>query len=453
MADTILSNKLFSTRNVVLNELYIVNSFGDILSLKNIFNLLNLYEDIYSCSMYGSIQLIDGIAAFANLGLHGNEYLHISFNRPGETDDYQKFRKSFRIYKATNREPNGAVQSYVLHFCSEEQVFNNQVTLSKTFKNASPTDYVLDVCKHNLKINTAKIDNANFEKSMGSTEYVMTRHKPFEAIKLFEANAYNTNESPFLFFENRLGYNFMSLETLFTRDPIAKLHYNTVKLTEEQDDAPFKNSTDVSNFSFDSVFDVLGNTKKPAYSGRLYTLDLIGQKYKRFDYSALDAKAQRSMSDKNYPFNNAKNRNNKALYEEYETDVNLWLTNLDQSNQTYLRSKAYRVNSTNIEKTILQRKAQLNLLNGTVLKVAVAGNPQFSVGFTIDFDLPAMTPNGKAARLIDPYHSGKYLITHVRHTLSPSTELQTFLTLAKNSVATPHSVTNSPTEYVKARNI
>lgn len=447
------TNKAVSTSDVVINAVYLINSSGKQVSLKNIFNVINIYEDIFSSSVSGTIQLIDGVDAISDLGIHGTEFLYISFNRPGETADNLKYKRAFRIYKAANREPNGSVQSYVLHFCSEEQVFSNQQTISKTFKNGSPTDYIKSVCTGILKTNKAKINDANFEKALGATEYVLTRYKPFEAIKLFTENSYNVHESPFMFFENRDGYNFLSIESMFDRTPITTLNYNTAKMTRDQTDAAFKNSTDITRFSFDSVFDVLNNTKNSAYSGRLYTLDLLKQKYSKNDYSAINRFNQKSLLDDYFPINDARNRNDKTMFEEYGTDVNFWLTNYNQSNSPYLASKLYRVNNTNVEKTLLQRKMQLQLLKNTVISCGVAGNPLYSPGYVINFNMPAFTPNKKSERLLDPYHSGKYLITNVRHVITPSGGLQTYLQMAKNSVSAPYDSATNSKEYKLARDL
>jgi hypothetical protein len=232
-----------------------------------------------------------------------------------------------------------------------------------------------------------------------------------------------------------------------------KLNFNTAKFTQDQTTAASLNANDINSFQFNVSFDVLENTKKSAYNGRLYTLDLITQKYKMNDYSLVNSSNKKIMMDGYFPLNNAKNRNNKAMYEEYDTQINYWLTNKGQTNNPYFISKRHRIVETGVERTLMQRRVQLNLLRSTELQCIVPGNPFYSAGYLVEFDMPAFIPNSENERAIDPHHSGKYLISGVRHTITPSDGLQTLLTLCKNSVRDPFNLVKSENqEYSKARN-
>jgi hypothetical protein len=448
-------NKNSSTRDVKIDAITIVNSLGIPKDVTSLFNVINIYEDIFMPVVSGSIQLIDGVDLFSAIGLHGNEYLYISFSRPGENTNDAKYKRTFRIYKATERKPAGKTQaqSYVLHFCSEELVFSNQITLSRKLHGMNASQYAVDICSFDLKTNLKKLNGNNFERSFGSTNFMLTRYKPLEALEYLASQSYNENESTFLFFENKDGFNFISLESLFKRPVLNKLNFNTAKFTQDQTTAASLNANDVNSFQFNVSFDVLENTKKSAYNGRLYTLDLITQKYKVNDYSLVNSSNKKIMMDGYFPLNNAKNRNNKAMYEEYDTQINYWLTNKGQTNNPYFISKRHRIVETGVERTLMQRRVQLNLLRSTELQCIVPGNPFYSAGYLVEFDMPAFIPNSENERAIDPHHSGKYLISGVRHTITPSDGLQTLLTLCKNSVRDPFNLVKSENqEYSKARN-
>jgi hypothetical protein len=452
MADT---NTNTSTRDVVINTIDIVNSAGQKESVKEgMFNVLNIYENIYSPTITGSIQIIDGINLYSKLKLHGNEYITISFNRPNENLEDQKYKKTFRIYKVTDRKPlpKRQAQTYVLHFCSEELIFSNQITLSKKYADATSTNYVYSICKDILKINSKKLPLSNFESSLGTSEYILTKYKPFEAIEYITKNSFNFNESTFLFFENRDGFNFKSIEKLFENKVVNTLDYNTAKMTNEQDTAAFSNSNDVNNFKFEKTFDILDNTSKPTYSGKLLTLDLITQKYADYNYSHVNGLSRNSLIDGVFPINDAKNRNEKTMYEEYDGQINYWLTNYNQTNKQYFISKNVRVVNTNIERTLLQRETQLNMLKNTELHCIVPGNQFYTVGYLVEFNVPAFIPGQKSERANDPYYSGKYLITGVRHVITPSGGMQTALRLSKNSTAISlGQAKDSDGNYRKAR--
>lgn len=450
MADITAPSKTTSSRDVIVDEITIVGSNGLILQFQSAFSGLNIYEDIFSSVVSGEIFINDGVDAYSRLGIHGNEYITIRFSKPNAKAG-EKFERTFRIYKCSDRKPSGNIQQYTLYFCSEEAIFSNQLIVSKAFKGSSFTEYAKSVCKM-LKVNKAKMRGINFETSFGDHDVTVTKQKPLDAIQFFAKNAYNDHESTFIFFENNDGFNFRSLESLFNREPLISLKYSTAKLVNDPAESPFALVNEVANFKFDNSFDIMKNTQTSGYSGKLYTLDLINQTYKSKNYSIATIKNQHLMIDDNFPLNSSRNRNDKAMYEEFDTSVNFALTNYDQKNNPYLLSKVYRPQATNIEKTLLQRKMQLQLLENTTLECQVPGHPIYSAGYTVEFDIPAMTPNQQNQRIIDPFHSGKYLITAVRHTLTPKDGLQTFLRLAKNSSASQYDTGNT-NEYKKARSL
>lgn len=449
-------NTNVSTRDLIVSEIKIISSNGKIKDLNQgpLYNAINIYENINSSIVNGSIQIIDGIGMYSDLGIHGNEYLYITFSRPGETSAGERYTKAFRIYKSSFKKPadKSQIQTYVLYFCSEEGVFSNQQTISRAFQGGNAAEYVYNICRYDLKVRQQKVDPNNFENSYGSNSFTLTRYKPFDAIQYLASRSYNANESTFVFFENKDGFNFLSLEKLFDRNQITTLKYSTAKYTSDQATAAFENANDMYDFTFDSAFNVFDRTQKGAFSSRLFTLDLVRQKYTRNDYSVLNAMNKNIMMDGYFPFNDTKNRNNRALYEEYESNIKFWLTNKERTNAPYFVNNGIRSNDTYIEQTIQQRNMQLSLLDNTKIRCVVPGNPNYSAGYLLEFEMPAFTPNGLNERVSDPYYTGKYLITAVRHVIVPGS-LQTVLELSKNSVSAPFDLSTNDPQFKNAQKL
>jgi hypothetical protein len=445
-----------STRDVVFNSVSIIDSTsGKPKELTGLWNTINIYEDIFSQTITGTIQLKDGINVYSQLGLHGQEYLYLSFNKPGQNEKETKYNRTFRIYKVSEKEPTESqAQQYVIHFCSEELIFSNQLTISRSLKGQTISDYVYSICSRDLRININKLDYLNnFENSAGIQDFVIPSMHPLDAIQLLTDNAFSTNYSPFLFFENTQGFNFLSLEGIFTRNPLTVLNYSNAKITEDASTAAFKNANQISKFKYQNSFDMLRNSQRLTYSGRLYTLDLLRQKYDQLDYSINQLDQRNFIDGKNLPINNAKNRNEKSLLEEYGTKYFYHVTNKGQTNTPYLSSRGFRVTDTNIENSLVQRESQLNLLNNTVLNCTVPGNILFTVGNIVEVEMPSFAPNRPNERNIDPYLSGRYLISAVRHVLVPSGGHQTLIRLSKNSYSSsldPADIASAG--YRKARN-
>ena len=439
-----------SAKDNLIEKIEIISPSGKIENITFHFDVLSIFENIYSPVVTGYIQITDAINLYSQIGFNGTEYIRIKFKKPGDETSYLK---TFRIYKSTGRQPSERNQSqiYVLHFCSEEMIFSNQQTISTTFKNESAAAYIISILKRYLKSNPSKLQLDCFEDSLGLNEFVVTQQKPFEAIKIIMKYAHGFQGSPFLFYENNQGFNFKSLEKLMNQNPIAELKYSTAKMYNDENDSAQKNANEMMKFVFDNSFDMLASTKKPAFSGTLRTLDLIRQKYTTITNSLTNRGADSSLLEKRLPVGFATNRDGKTVYDEYGTHIKYALTNYDQTNSQYFLDRGIRVQNTNIEKVLMQREMQLAILNNTKLRCTVPGNPNYTVGFVVDFKLPGFTQEDPNERMLDPYQSGKYLITAVRHTFAEAEGYESALELCKNSSRAAYgSATGNNQEYKRA---
>lgn len=94
------------------------------------------------------------------------------------------------------------------------------------------------------------------------------------------------------------------------------------------------------------------------------------------------------------------------------------------------------------------------------LKLLVPGNSIIQAGDMISFDLPLMRPLGQDKQLPNPYYTGRYLVTGVKHSLSVvAQQYNMVLECYKDAVHTPfeletdNSTLEKPKELTKAVNI
>jgi hypothetical protein len=198
-----LNNTAKSADDVRIIELTLISSNGKNADLRKIFNTLNIYEDIFEHVITGTIQLIDGVNLLGEFAIHGNEYLNVVLEKVGLTSKEARYQKLFRIYKITDREksPASQTQTYVLHFCSEELVFSNQQSISRSFFGKNTRDYVKAICKSDLQISDSKL--GAFDQSKGLTEFALTRKNPLDAIQYLTEQSFGDSNSPFFFYENK----------------------------------------------------------------------------------------------------------------------------------------------------------------------------------------------------------------------------------------------------------
>jgi len=90
-------------------------------------------------------------------------------------------------------------------------------------------------------------------------------------------------------------------------------------------------------------------------------------------------------------------------------------------------------------KVLSQEVLSQTLAMGSIqLKLLVPGNSLIQAGDMISFDLPLMRPLGQEKQLPNPYYTGRYLITAVKHSLSTvASQYNMVLECYKDAVHTP----------------
>lgn len=422
--------------DVKIIELTLISSTGKNADLTKIFNTINIYEDIFSHVITGTIQLIDGVNLLGEFSVHGNEYLSVVLEKVGLNNRDARYERMFRIYKITDREksPASQTQTYVLHFCSEELIFSNQQSISKAFTGKNTSDYVSAICKFDLQIPESRL--GAFDKSKGSTEFAITRKNPLDAIQYLTEQSFGDSNSPFFFYENKNGFNFQSLINIYKSASLGELVYDRAAYTTDSNESPYTNINKIKSFKFNSNFDIVKATEEGVYSSKLYTLDLVRQKYVKGEISILDEQTKQVMIDGYFPFNETPNKKNEPLYAAYDSKVRYWLTNKDRSNLPYFISKRVRSNDSYVEEILAQRKMLIEAINNTELHCVVPGNPLYSVGYTLSIKVPAFSVDQENQQNYDEYYSGTYLISAVRNVITP-TSWQTVIELSKNSLSAP----------------
>lgn len=401
---------------------------------------LNLYEDIFGVSISGSLLISDALGLLPNFKLNGTEFVTISL-RKNDAENVG-IKRTFRIYKISDRyfSPGNNYENYVLNFCSEELMISEKYRISKSYKNKTISNIIEDVLTRFLKVGTNK--KIYIDKTLGVYDFVLPNKKIFETINWLSTYAVPQKGigADMLFFENSDGFWFKSLQSLYTQKPYLTYYFNPKNVS---DDLQYKLNNIISMDVLDS-FDMLRSAYSGTFSNRLISIDTLTRKrtITDFDYNEY---CKKSTKMNQYPLtNNYKDRIGKKQFESAPNNLQsgsfrLVTSNTNQRQTNFIKNKPNSVFSDySVEKTIPYRAAQLNLANFSRLKITVPGNAKMSVGMLINVVVPQTgastftkvdTPN---KRDNDPYLSGKYLITAVRHIVNPET-YYTVLELCKES--------------------
>jgi hypothetical protein len=202
----------------------------------------------------------------------------------------------------------------------------------------------------------------------------------------------------------------------------------------------------VSKFNIIDQFDTIKNLRNGVYASRLYTYDSTNKIYTSHDYD-YNLEYEKSMHTE--PGKNGErtdntgilplhNREGKFLSDFKNTSVYLWTNTSDiHDNVVSPDPKNY------LQKRLSQRLAFASFK----LEITVPGFTGLTAGDLITFEMPSYQPYGEGQpRDNDPYMSGRYLISSIRHQLNrKSNKHIMILECIKDSVRTPYPEENIDT--------
>jgi hypothetical protein len=415
----------FGDKSYELSTLEVYSASGTVINFLTAMIELNIFEDIHSPTLSGNLVVADSEDQISSLPMIGFEFLRIIFSKPGN----KPIELIFRIYKINNIELKLSLQStqkYEIQFCSEELLISQGVVLSKSYKGKTPRDITFDILKNNLLVNDQKI--FRLQDTPGNYDIILSGMRPLAAIEWAVAKS----TTPFLFFENKRGFNLRGVNDMLTANEIARYGYapQNAKLDEvlnRPNSEEIKlNMNNMAGFEFYSMFDVLKGINTGMFSSVISTLDLVRQKKEDYvmEYQKnFDTRKHVDTNNKSFgSFQNGfKDRTKKTVNEKYTSMRKFYPTTKDHNVDPIIAGKQPNIRPNMVENWMLQKITNMQQLEYFKVKFMAPGNPALNAGDVITFDMPRMmskdnTPKSKE----HPYHSGRYLITAIRHKIQYS---------------------------------
>lgn len=445
--------------DVQIDEIVIIDRNGVELDVQAMLIELNIFEDVFSNCLYGNIVLSDGQGLIEKLPIVGDEYLRIRCGTPGfETVDL--IYRTFRIYSIGDRQviTSDRLQQYTLHFCSPEAIVDTLLPISRSYSGRIDKvvgDIFQDYLQlpRNLYGASGNIPYLESEETtdllvMGPTsnsiKFTSPMWSPMECINWLATKSLpeRGRGSNFLLFETNKQFIFGSIEQLIEsqlNNNIIFEHfiYSPATVRDEGRDQNFlyknpdldKAYRIVESFFIENNFNTLDNLQNGYYANKLHKFDVIKKDYTThdFDYVAQfdDYKHIETVTGKaGGPFFNrniVRNPDTKIMV--YPRHPNLYTDVKDNASDI-------------IEQTLQNRISLLNDLNNYKIHATVNGRSDFEVGGIVRFDFPSITPKDSSTMEsdgTDKFLSGLYLITAIRHKITPVKHMMT-LELIKDSV-------------------
>jgi hypothetical protein len=363
---------------------------------------VQFYEDLFAPFITGSLILKDSLDLVNLFPFIGEEYLELEISTP--TLDKNNIKGKYYIYKMTNREMSGDKSVvYQLHFISVEAVVDLNKKTSRVFG-----DKISKMIEPFIKDKTFGLESDKkvfVEETLNNTKYISNYWTPIENIMYLADTAINTNRSPsYVFFENRDGFYFISLERLYTNAVFQDFVYDKYTRDDRPGGGsvrnPEKDFKRILEISIPTAFDYMDRIRSGMLSSRQVSYDVTKKTYSAKNYNMFQRFEQQKHLNK-YPINS-----DRSIFRAASRIIN-YPKNFGNFNGFGDVTNA----KSNQERISLLKLAEANKIN-----ITVPGRCDYTVGQKIKLDLKRIEPlSKKDGDTTDKMFSGNYIIAAINH--------------------------------------
>ena len=393
------NSELLKDPSEVITEKIIVTSRGKSYDIRTLAIQTVIYEDIFSNMMTGYIVVSDATNFINKVTFSGLEQITLSFRTPGFRTE--RIQRTFYVTSVSERAIAEKEQGYVINFISVEAVSDNVLRISKKFSGTTHSivkkvfdDYLKD--KKNLVIK---------ENHVTSLSAVPTFWSPLKFINWICNRSYKQAPNV-LFFEGNKNFYLASIEGLIRDGDTVFDTYSF--LPKGNTDLNVSNKyKSITRMSVIPYMDVFRAQDYGYYTSKLITHDITLKQYQEFSHDQYEY--------------------HKKVYNLHERgDTQTFPKTIPKNADAYrrVRTKQYNMFEENkdpmYETWVMQRNSLMYEASNLRFSIEVPGRTDIEVGKVIDVLIPkpiakALEGNASTADYLDPYLSGKYLITSIRH--------------------------------------
>jgi hypothetical protein len=395
-----------------INELVVVTKIGKI-DISAIYEELSLYDSLFMPVMSGKILIKDSIGLSGKLLFDGSESILIDIVKD-ENSSIASFRKSFRIYKQSDRtNANMNSEIYVLSFVSDELIYSDQQRINQSYENTY-TEIIKRIMVDYLKLPQNQL-GGSYDETVGIRRFVVPNLRPLEAIEWCAKRAVDINNSPNLFFyQNSTGYNFASLSNLLVKPEILNIKFEP-KNTNDTDS--INEISSARSLEVVSQSDSIEKNRSGVNAGKFIGFDPMTGMVATKNISYDDHYSNMKHANDNRNVSVVDNRDGSKNVEMFDAKktVSTFATSRKVSKYIQKYDPTSLSKEDNIEDYLFQRKAIINNLMERRVKLVMPGNFDLTSGFNVNLLVPNMAKKENGAANEDLTLTGKYIIVAVRH--------------------------------------
>jgi hypothetical protein len=410
----ISSDQLRVAGDVNIDKVEVVSLYKNTsFSITNQVKAIEIYEDMFSPFTTGSIVVQDSLDLINALPFVGEEYLDIKLFTPtldsGMGDD-GIIQGRYFIYKMSERENVGEKSViYQLHFISAEAVNDLNVKLSRGFE-GKISDIIGTLVKDGKMLGTDK--PLILEDTKSATKYVSNYWSVVENINFLTKQASNGNGSAtYCFFENRQGFNFVSLDYLNEQKPSQVFNNGTANGEISPSGGSSRNIDEdfskLLEFGVPHGFDIIDRVNSGTYASKLISHDMTTKRYKTVHYDYLSK------------FNEGtETRLNKfpITTPDVAARVNSTIFNVETANQVF--SGFGDVSNIRV---MQDRTSRMKQAEAFKVHVKVNGRTDYTVGQVVKLNITSPSPTSTSdtpEQTEDKMYSGNYIVSAINHSIN-----------------------------------
>jgi hypothetical protein len=396
------SQQLRFAGDVSINKVQVITPKGFFQDITAQVLTVQFYEDIFSPFITGSIIVKESLDLINLFPFVGEEYLELDITTPALKDSAIKGK--YYIYKLTDRELLGdRAVIYQLHFISVEAVADLNKKVSRVFGN-KVSELVTPFIKDNI-IGLESKKNVQIEPTLSNVKYISNYWSPIKNIMYLCEQAVNMNKTPnYVFFENRDGFYFISLETLYQNTMYQEFTYDKYTRDKLPGGGDIRNVNEdykrISDISIPIGYDYMDRIRSGMLSSKQISYDVTKKTYSVKNYNMFQRFDQQKHLNK-YPINS-----DKAVFRSNSTLINF---PKDFGNFNGFGDV------TNA-KTFQERASLMKMAEANKLNITVPGRTDYTVGQKVGVVLNKIEPLSKNDRdTTDKMFSGYYIIAAINH--------------------------------------
>jgi hypothetical protein len=396
------SQQLRFAGDVSINKVQIITPKGFYQDITGQVLTVQFYEDIFSPFITGSIIIKESLDLINLFPFIGEEYVEIDITTPALKGS--SIKGKYYIYKLTDRELLGDRSViYQIHFVSTEAVADLNKKISRVFGN-KVSELVTPFIKDKI-IGLESEKKVHIEPTLSNVKYISNYWSPIKNIMYLCEQAVNMNKTPnYVFFENRDGFYFISLETLYQTKPFQEFTYDKYSRDKLPNGGDVRNVNEdykrITDISIPVAYDYMDRIRNGMLSSRQIMYDVTKKTYSVKNYNMFQRFEQQKHLNK-YPVNS-----NKAIFRSNSTLINY------PKNFGNFNGFGDVTNS----KTFQERASLMKLAEANKISITVPGRTDYTVGQKVGVVLNKIEPlSPKDKDITDKMFSGYYIIAAINH--------------------------------------